>query len=134
MEKKCKDCGQTKNKSEFYGAQGECKECTKARVRKRYYTPGIHERIMEYERKRSRTPRRRKMEVERYLKRKKEQPLKWKARYLLNKDLNLGRVKKLPCKLCGETMSEAHHPDYHKPLWIVWLCRKHHYLIHKQPF
>lgn len=28
----CKDCKTEKHKSEFYGVQGECKECTKKRV------------------------------------------------------------------------------------------------------
>lgn len=31
--KKCKECKADKDKSEFYGLQGECKECTKKRVR-----------------------------------------------------------------------------------------------------
>lgn len=30
---------------------------------------------------------------------------------------------------CGEE-SEAHHPDYSKPLDVIWLCRKHHLEIH----
>lgn len=32
--KKCKDCGIEKDRSDFYGVQNECKECTKARVRR----------------------------------------------------------------------------------------------------
>lgn len=32
--KKCKECGLVKEQSEFYGVQGECKECTKLRVKK----------------------------------------------------------------------------------------------------
>ena len=31
--KKCKECNVEKDKSLFYGVQGECKECTKARVK-----------------------------------------------------------------------------------------------------
>ena len=34
--KKCKDCKVQKQLSEFYGVQGECKECTKKAVRKNY--------------------------------------------------------------------------------------------------
>ena len=33
--KKCKDCGAVKSVKDFYGMQGECKECTKKRVKKR---------------------------------------------------------------------------------------------------
>lgn len=36
-----------------------------------------------------------------------------------------GSLKKEPC-FCGETKSEAHHPDYREHLKIVWLCKKHH--------
>lgn len=33
MTKRCKDCGSIKESNEFYGLQGECKECTKARIK-----------------------------------------------------------------------------------------------------
>jgi len=32
--KKCKECLKEKKQSQFYGIQGECKECTKMRVKK----------------------------------------------------------------------------------------------------
>lgn len=34
--KVCKDCGEDKKIEEFYKGQGECKECTKLRVRNRW--------------------------------------------------------------------------------------------------
>ncbi len=37
-----------------------------------------------------------------------------------------------PC-WCGEP-GEAHHPDYGKPLNVIWLCRKHHAEIHREVF
>ena len=40
--------------------------------------------------------------------------------YLRNK-----KISKNPC-FCGETIVEAHHEDYLKPLNIQWLCKKHH--------
>ena len=51
MFKKCKDCGETKNKNLFYGVQGECKECSKKRVRK-YYNKNKGK-CYEYEKKRN---------------------------------------------------------------------------------
>ena len=30
-----------------------------------------------------------------------------------------------------EVEGERHHPDYSKPLDIVWLCRKHHKELHR---
>jgi DNA-directed RNA polymerase subunit RPC12/RpoP len=41
-----------------------------------------------------------------------------------------GELKKLPCTICGKK-AEAHHPDYNKPLNVIWLCRFHHKAIHK---
>ena len=38
-----------------------------------------------------------------------------------------GRLKAGSCAVCGATASvHAHHPNYDKPLEIVWLCRAHH--------
>ena len=42
---------------------------------------------------------------------------------------------KLPCSYlgCQELKVEAHHSDYSKPLEVVWLCSKHHKLVHRKP-
>ena len=38
-----------------------------------------------------------------------------------------------PCKICGtDTNIHRHHPDYDKPLEIIFLCAKHHSAIHKE--
>ncbi len=34
-----------------------------------------------------------------------------------------------PCWECGKK-AEAHHPDYSRPLDVVWLCKKHHLEVH----
>jgi hypothetical protein len=58
---------------------------------------------------------------------------KWKEKYpdrnkahkiVFSAIRNKTLIKK-PC-FCGELKSEAHHPDYSKPLDVVWLCKKHH--------
>ena len=47
--------------------------------------------------------------------------------------LRRGRLKKLPCTECDTTETvEAHHPDYSDPRRVVWLCRWHHRLLHRQ--
>lgn len=38
-----------------------------------------------------------------------------------------------PCGQCGSTENiERHHPDYSKPLFVVWLCRVHHRALHRK--
>lgn len=37
-----------------------------------------------------------------------------------------------PCSICGNPISERHHPDYGKPTEIVWLCKKHHEELHSK--
>jgi DNA-directed RNA polymerase subunit M/transcription elongation factor TFIIS len=59
-------------------------------------------------------------------------PLKHKARSLLNTAVKLGKIIKEPCRVCGHEKSEAHHKDYDRPYDIIWLCRKHHIEIHKK--
>ena len=44
--------------------------------------------------------------------------------------LRMGKLVKTPCMVCGEVEVEGHHPDYSRPLDVVWLCRKHHMEIH----
>lgn len=48
------------------------------------------------------------------------------ARYEFHKAKRQGEIKQQPCAECGDPNSEAHHPDYSKPLDVVWLCRPHH--------
>lgn len=45
--------------------------------------------------------------------------------------LRRGKIVKEPCKICGDLNSQMHHPDYLKPLQIIWLCRPHHLKIHQ---
>lgn len=43
--------------------------------------------------------------------------------------LRNGQLRQLPCLVCGEK-SEGHHPDYSRPLDVVWLCPAHHKQAH----
>jgi hypothetical protein len=54
------------------------------------------------------------------------------ARQMLGRAVRAGRIKPKPCKRCGSQYVQAHHPDYSKPLDVVWLCRKHHHEHHLQ--
>lgn len=60
--------------------------------------------------------------------------LKWgtkiAAQTKLRNAVKSGRVVKLPCEAafgtCGILKVQGHHPDYKKPLEVVWLCDRHH--------
>ena len=44
-----------------------------------------------------------------------------------------GKALKLdnyPCEVCGDPKADKHHPDYSKPLEVVYLCRLHHVKEH----
>jgi hypothetical protein len=123
--KVCFKCDAEKPIEEFYrhpmmgdGYLGKCKECAKYDVRQNrrkrldYY--------LQYDRERSKAP-------ERILAiRTSREPHKRKAQVAVANALRRGNLRKLPCEICGNQKSEAHHTDYSKPLDVMWLCRKHH--------
>lgn len=53
------------------------------------------------------------------------------ARAYANVYLKRGKIQVESCKVCGDK-AQMHHPDYSKPLEIIWLCRKHHLDLHYQ--
>jgi rubredoxin len=48
------------------------------------------------------------------------------ARVKVTKAVKRGRLVKLSCEKCGSAKSQAHHPDYSRPLDVQWLCRDCH--------
>lgn len=57
---------------------------------------------------------------------------KLRARWVTKGLVKRGTIKKNPCQECGSIKVEAHHLDYNKPLGVIWLCIKHHRIIHKK--
>ena len=51
-----------------------------------------------------------------------------------------GILKPKPCEVCGKFPffkngrrgTEAHHEDYAKPLMVRWLCKQHHFEVHRR--
>jgi ribosomal protein S27AE len=43
-----------------------------------------------------------------------------------------GIISKGNCDVCGSKDVDAHHTDYRFPLDVRWLCRQHHYGLHKK--
>jgi len=55
---------------------------------------------------------------------------KLKAHGIVAYAIKKGTLLKQPCWVCGE-LAEAHHPDYSRPLDVVWLCSMHHKEVHR---
>ncbi len=147
MEKHCRWCGQTKPIAEFYkhsqmadGHLNKCKECQKKNTHAaREMNPEYYR---EYDKKRANLPHRIKARAEyalteNYRKSHSKATIKWQdnhpnrraASQILNNALRAGKINKLPCFICGKK-AHAHHPDYDRPLDVVWLCPKHHKEAH----
>jgi len=148
--KTCFKCQEEKPLTDFYkhpkmadGLLGKCKECTKNDA-------GNHrseniERLRDYDRSRANNPSRvaaRKAYAEtergkaainaakdRYIER---NAAKRKAHNAIANAIRDKKLTPLPCFVCGETVVEGHHPDYDKPLAVVWLCVKHHKQLHRE--
>lgn len=111
------------------GYLGKCKECAKKDVRENYAK--MRKDKVLYERRRSQNPTRKAKQRE-YARRMRERsPHKYRARQAVALAVKSGRLVWKPCEVCGSVeMVEGHHPDYSKPLDVVWLCFKHHLEAH----
>lgn len=155
MDKRCFKCGKVKSRSDFYkhsamadGLLGKCKDCTKKdTINNRNKN---HAYYIMYDRDRAKSPHR----VEARLKydrtsmgklshikaRSKwlddeKNEIKKKAHATVHNAVKCGKLKKMPCEICGATQHiHGHHDDYSKPLDVKWLCAKHHRQVHlKEP-
>ncbi len=137
--KKCFKCKQIKPLKMFYkhkqmadGHLNKCKHCAKKDVKERYQSEEGINKIVEYEKKRFKDPKR-KAKVKIYQqKRRAKSKGKNRARHKVSNAIRNGRLKKLPCEFCGDINSQAHHDDYRKYLDVKWLCFKCHRKLHKQ--
>ena len=59
----------------------------------------------------------------------KEFPERKNAHAKVFRALISGKLIKQLCFMCGQ-IAEAHHPDYSRPLDVVWLCPSHHRQTH----
>lgn len=145
--KRCFKCLCEKPIDDFYkhgrmkdGRLSKCKECTKRDVNK--HRQENLEKIRAYDKMRGSMPHRVAARKEyaqtaegkashaRSLRNMRDKyPNKYKARNLLGNAVRDGRLKKQPCMVCGEK-AVAHHPDYTRPLDVVWLCQPHHKQAH----
>ena len=133
--KTCSICKKNKDVSEFRlskqiksGIDSFCRECDKVISLKYYYDN--HEKALQ--RARERYQKNKKAKIADSTKRNKTNPLKTKARRDVNHAICRQKLNRLPCEVCGNKNSHAHHEDYSKPLEIRWLCQKHHSEVHRK--
>jgi uncharacterized OB-fold protein len=114
-----------KHKQMADGYLGKCKACTRYDVRKN--RKANHEYYLEYDRKRSKDPKR----IAAIQASGRKDRVKASARWAIQNAVARGKVMRQPCEQCGNPRTDAHHPDYTKPLDVVWLCRQHHMDTHR---
>ncbi len=146
-----------KHPNTFDGYFNKCKDCTKLDTLKHRYKNIEH--FKEYDRQRAHLPHRiklrqqyseneinrerarkikaiwvinnpekRKASIKKYKENNKE---KTNAQGRLYYAVKVGKVKKMPCIVCKNPISHAHHEDYSKPLDVIWLCAYCHKQAHK---
>lgn len=133
----CFKCKEEKGIDDFYkhpqmadGHLGKCKECTKRDVHDNYSDNRRHYAI--YEQLRFKNSERKKKIKEYQRNRRSRETDKYHAHIAFGNAVRDGRIQRQPCNVCGKVKTEGHHPDYSKPLDVIWLCRKHHLELHNK--
>ena len=114
---------------------GVCKKCKHADYMRAYYQSKTPEerhrlfvagrdpdRVAAHEKARSKTPQKQASVRRSQLR----HPERTRARIHVHNAIARGKMTKEPCVVCGKEKVEAHHPDYTKPLEVIWYCRLHH--------
>ena len=147
--KKCFKCLCEKPLEDFYkhsrmadGHLNKCKECTKKDTLQRAIEKWEY--VRQYDKMRASMPhrvaaRKEYAKTQAYAKSHAASAKKWmerhpdrkKASEKVNNAVRDGRIEKLPCLVCGSHDVDGHHPDYSRPLDVVWLCRSHHFETHQ---
>ena len=108
------------------GHLNKCKECNKKDSNDRFIEKLQDPEWVIKERKRQRIKesKRRKLGLVKKYKHKKD--CRKPANLILTSALKSGKIKSLPCEICGKEKTQGHHEDYSKALDVVWLCVRHH--------
>ena len=133
--KTCFKCSKKKPLSDFYkhkqmadGHLNKCKECAKSDVW--HHRKENIDRIRKYDRVRGSLPHRVAAQTAVTAAYREKYPERYAANTAVANALRDGRLVKTVCAHCGAEQVEAHHPDYARPLDVVWLCAEDHKQIH----
>ncbi len=148
--KRCFKCLCDKPLEDFYkhsamgdGRLGKCKECTKADVRKNRTEKIAHYRAFDKARASqphrvaaraaySKTPAYAESHAASAKRWANKHPERRKASHIVSNAVRDGKLIPWPVcavpECCGKP--QGHHPDYSRPLDVVWLCVKHHKEAH----
>lgn len=120
----CKQCGKLTTRRPY------CGECAKYIYgRRSKHGDKIRARDREYQRLKRARLQHKTEESRQY---RKKYPDKVKAQRILSRAVKIGQITKKPCEVCGDTNVHGHHPDYTKPLEVMWLCPIHHKAEHNK--
>ncbi len=132
--KTCFKCLSPKPLDEFYkhpamgdGHLGKCKPCARNDVR--VHRAANLDRVRQYDTARSVLPHRVALRKQSFSEARAQHPERVRAAAILGNAVRTGKVTPAPCWVCG-AKAEAHHPDYSRPLDVVWLCVEHHRQAH----
>jgi len=139
--KTCTKCKTTRPLYEYYKDRGylrsECKPCSKAQSLT-WQRKNVEKRNKTRRKTRIRNggmrsySRIKLTDRERWLIKKIKYPERIRAKDVVGYAIRAGKLKRKPCDVCGTTKVDGHHEDYTKPLEVIWLCRKHHNLLHSR--
>jgi hypothetical protein len=136
--KTCFKCNIKKPISDFYthkmmadGYLNKCKQCTRKDVNDHRHGNG-RERVLAYDRARANKPERIANAKRLTSRWRTEHPERRFAQIALGNAVRSGEIKPWPMCAMPDCSSrpEAHHPDYSRPLDVVWLCSAHHKQAH----
>lgn len=126
--KRCFKCLCEKPLEAADGRLNKCIECTKKDVAR--HRQENWEKVRQYDRMRSSQPHRVVLRREISERWSQQYPNRRAAHHAVQYALKTGAIKRTPCLVCGEPKVEGHHPDYDRPLDVVWLCVPHHRQTH----
>ena len=138
MNKQCRECEQVLPFSEFYahsrmadGRLNYCKLCVKSRISRKRWENIEKERERDRERHRASSKRQKRLRDFSRLSRLDQ--TKNKAWQITSNAIRDGKlIRPNECSQCDAACKpEAHHPDYSRPLDVIWLCRSCHCRLHR---